>query len=67
MSDHDWQLMGYAHAHEAIKKWAMKPLPISCARYKYFGTAAHPVIKHDSRKGVFYSNEFYSELISKSS
>ena len=63
MSDHDWQVMGHAHAQEAIKEHGMKPLPLSCDRYKYFGTAAYPVIKHDSRKGVFYSNEFYLDYL----
>jgi len=57
-----WQLMKTKAAKEAIE--GMNRLPISCERYSYFGTKAHPVIKFDSRKGIFYYNEYYTELIS---
>lgn len=58
-----WKKLEEAEARKALIM--MKRLPISCDRYSYFSTAPHPMIKFDSRKKVFYSNEYYSKLILK--
>ncbi len=59
-----WRVIPKADALREIRSRGMTPLPLGCDRYKYFGTQAHPLIKHDSRRGVFYGNADYDEITS---
>lgn len=60
MSDFKWKEMQKEEGAEAIR--GMRRLPISCERYSYFGRSQpHPLIKFDSRRGQFYSNEYFKK------
>ena len=60
MPDFDWKEMPEQKGREAIRQ--MRRLPISCQHYYYFGgVQPHPLIKFDSVRKRFYSNEYYRE------